>query len=59
MAIASAVQRGSVVHVFNERGVTMFTISGTLVGFTASTVTVKRGSNSFTCNDRGVTMFSK
>lgn len=41
--IASAVQKGSNVYVYNEQGCSLFYKQGTLIGFTATTVTIKRG----------------
>lgn len=52
--ISVAVQSGSNVKVYNERNTLIFTKSGTLVGYTGSTVSVKTGSgNVQTFNERG------
>lgn len=48
MAIASAVQQGSSVYVYNERNGVMFVRPGTLVGYTQDTVSVERDSTVFT-----------
>lgn len=57
--IATAVQKGSSVYVYNEKGVTLFSRSGELVGFTSTSVSVKRG-NTITCYDAtGKTMFTR
>lgn len=45
MAIANAVQKGSWIHVYDEKGHKLTTISGDdLHGFTSATVSVKKGS---------------
>ena len=59
MAIANAVQRGSFIYVYNEKGSVMFTVpSGSgpkdgLKGYTQSSVNVQRGSFIYMYNDRG------
>ena len=45
--IASAIQRGSSVYVYDERGKNLYTRSGTLIGFTSTTVTIKRGNTNY------------
>lgn len=57
--IASAKQSGNSVYVYNERGNLLFTRSGTLVGFTSSTVTIQSGSALYTYDERGNLMFTK
>jgi len=61
--IASAVQMGNVVHVYDERGSTMCILSvggqyasDGLQGYTSSTVTIRRGSAVFTYNEKGHTI---
>jgi hypothetical protein len=53
MAIASAVQRGSMVYVYDEKGRQIGAHSGTLNGYTGSTVSVKRGTMVYTYNEKG------
>lgn len=57
--IASAVQDGSSVRVYDERGNHKFSIPGQLVGFTGSTVSVKDGSSTRTYDEKGNHMFSR
>lgn len=51
--IATAIQRGSFVYVYNERGSQMFSLSGELHGFTSTTVSIRRGSFIYVYNDKG------
>lgn len=59
MAIGNAVQRGSYVYVYNERGRQTASIpagSGSndgLKGYTSSTVNVRRGSYIYTHDEKG------
>jgi hypothetical protein len=59
MAIANAVQRGSLIYVYNEKASLIFTIpSGSdpkdgLKGYTPGSVNVQRGSLIYMHNDRG------
>lgn len=59
MAIGNAVERGSIIVVFDESGKQIFTIpngSGSndgLKGYTSNTVNVRRGSTIITFNDKG------
>lgn len=59
MAIGNAVQRGSLIYVYDERGRQLTTIiagSGPndgLTGYTSSTVNVRRGSLVYTYDARG------
>lgn len=57
--IASAIQKGSFVYVYGERGQTLFTRQGTLVGFTSNTVTVKRGNVNYVYDEKGATKFTR
>ena len=65
MAIGSAIERGSLIQVFNEHGRTLFSKargSGPkdgLLGFTTSTVTARSGSIVYTCDEHGMTIYSK
>ena len=60
MAISSAVQKGTTVTVYDERGFVLF-IRGNcqLVGYTSTTVSVKMGKHTYTYDARGFTMFSR
>ena len=59
MAIGSAIERGSLICVYDERGSTLFSKargSGAkdgLLGFTGSTVTVRFGSIIYTYDEHG------
>jgi hypothetical protein len=53
MAIANAVQRGSVVYVYDEKGRQLFSQSGELHGYTGGTVSVRRGNVVYVYNDKG------
>lgn len=59
MAIGSAMERGSIVYVYDERGRLLYTRpAGTnredgLQGFTSSTVTIRRGRSIYVYDDRG------
>lgn len=57
--IASAVQKGSNVYVYNEKGMTLFCRPGELLGFTSTTVTVKKGSSAICYDVSGKTLFSR
>lgn len=59
MAIASAVQNGSTVYVYDERGMTLYTKSGNLQGFTSTTVNVRIGTTMYIYDERGRTKFTK
>jgi len=59
MPIGSAVQRGSIVHVYDEKGRLLFTRSvgnkpkDGLKGYTSSTVTIQNGSIVQTFDEKG------
>jgi len=59
MAIGNAVQKGSFVYVYDEKGKQIATISAGsgkddgLKGYTASTVNIKRGSFIYTYDEKG------
>ena len=65
MAIGSAIERGSLICVYDQHGHTLFSKargSGPkdgLLGFTSSTVTVRFGSIIYTYGERGETLFAK
>ena len=65
MAIGSAIERGSLICVYDERGTTLFQKakgSGPkdgLLGFTGSTVTARYGSIIYTYDERGMTIYAK
>ena len=65
MAIGSAIERGSLICVYDEHGRTLFQKargSGPkdgLLGFTGSTVTVRFGSIIYTYDEEGMTLYSK
>jgi hypothetical protein len=65
MAIGSAIERGSLICVYDERGTTLFQKakgSGAkdgLLGFTGSTLTVRFGSIIYTYDEKGMTIYSK
>lgn len=63
MAIATVVQRGSVIYVYDEKGHTLF-VRGVgsgpnngLKGYTNTTVTIQLGNVVQTINERGRTLF--
>lgn len=58
MAIATAVQRGQQVYVYNEKGSLLAMIStggpdGKLHGFTSSTISIQRGRQVYVYNEHG------
>ena len=59
MAIGNAVQRGSVVYVYDDKNRQIFTVSAGnssdrgLTGYTSGTVNVQRGSVIYTYNEKG------
>ncbi|MBR4891767.1 MAG: hypothetical protein IKZ34_01110 [Alphaproteobacteria bacterium] len=54
MAIGTAVERGNTVYVYDESGRVLFCRSGTLVGYTGSTVSIKPNSTStYVYDDKG------
>jgi hypothetical protein len=63
--IGSAMERGSLICVFDERGITLFQKakgSGPhdgLLGFTGSTVTVRFGSVIYTYDESGRSLYAK
>ena len=65
MAIGSAIERGSFICVYDERGLRCSRRPGGsgpkdgLLGFTGSTVTVRFGSIIYTYGERGETVYAK
>ena len=57
--IATAVQNGSYVYVYDERGNQLYSKSGVLVGFTSTSVSVKNGNYVHVYDEKGNTMFSR
>lgn len=57
--IGSAIQKGSNVYVYNEKGQSLFNRSGELTGFTSTTVTVKKGSSIICYDASGKTLFTR
>jgi len=59
MAIGTAVQRSSIVYVYDEKGSLLFSLpSGMnekdgLTGYTSGTVTIRRANIIYTYNDKG------
>lgn len=60
MAIGNAVQKGSTVYIYDEKGRLNGTVSAGnikngdgLTGYTSGTVNVRRGSTIYTYNDKG------
>ncbi len=55
MAIGSAVQRGSFVYVYDEKGQQLATVPAGegMQGYTGSTVSVRRGAFVYTYDERG------
>lgn len=57
--IATAIQRGSLVYAYNEKGALLCNVSGELYGFTGSTISVRRGSMIYVYNEKGSLLSSK
>jgi hypothetical protein len=63
--IGSALERGSLIQVFDEDGQTLFSKAmgagpdDGLIGFTGSTVTVRFGSVIYTYDEDGQTLYAK
>ena len=63
--IGSALERGSLIVVYDEKGMSLFSKSkgsgpqDGLLGFTGSTVTVRFGSVIYTYGERGQTLYAK
>ena len=65
MTIGRAIERGSLIQVFDEHGHTLFSKArgngrnDGLIGFTSSTVTARYGSTIFTYDEAGITIYAK
>lgn len=65
MPIASVVQRGTILYVYNEKNQTLFTKSvgrgpnDGLKGYTSQFVTVQQGRILYTYNEKGATVYTK
>jgi hypothetical protein len=59
--IASAIQRGTTVYVYDEKGYTLFTKTGKLMGFTSTTVTIQSdsGTTQYVYDEKGYTLFTR
>lgn len=57
--IGYAEQKGDNVYAYNTNGGFMWNRYGTLVGYTANTVTIKHGSVTYICGERGEVKFTK
>lgn len=53
MAIGSAIQKGSTVYVYDEKGSQLTSVSGELMGYTSSSFSVKKGGTIYVYNERG------
>ena len=51
--IATVVQKGIFIQVYNEKGQTLFSQNGELQGFTSNSVSVKRGNAVYVYNEKG------
>lgn len=59
MSIGSAMDRGSAVYVYDEKGHLLYSKPGKLVGYTASTVSIQRVKTVYTYDERGRQVFAK
>jgi hypothetical protein len=65
MAIGSAIERGSLIYVFDEHGRTLFAkakgngADDGLLGFSGSSVTARFGSVIYTYDEHGMTIYAK
>jgi hypothetical protein len=63
--IGSAIERGSIIYVYDEHGSTLFSKArgngpdDGLIGFTGSAVTMRYGSIIYTYDEHGQTIFAK
>lgn len=57
--IGYAEQRGSTVYVYNSNGGIIWTNTGELQGYTASTVAIRRGGTTFVYGERGEIKFTR
>jgi hypothetical protein len=65
VTIASVVERGSLIYVFDKHGMTLFAKArgsghtDGLLGFTGATVTIRFGSIIYTYDEKGITLYAK
>lgn len=65
MAIGNAIQKGSIVYVYDEKGRQIFTkpagsgSSDGITGYTSGTVNIRRGSLIYTYNEKGIQVTAK
>ncbi len=59
LMIGNALQKGSTVYVYDEKGRTLYTKSGELAGYTGSTVSIKVNNTLYTYDERGLKKYSK
>jgi len=59
MAIGTATEKAGLVNVFDEKGNFLFTKTGSLKGYTGSTVSVEKGGLVHTYDEKGTFKFSK
>lgn len=59
MAIGCAVERGSLVYVYDEKGRQLYSKPGKLHGYTATTVSIQRANTIYTFDERGRQLYSK
>ena len=57
--IGNALQKGSTVYVYNEKGQMLYTKSGELAGYTGSSVSIKNGRTLYTYNEKGQMQYTK
>lgn len=58
--IGSAIQKGSWIYVYDERGNQKCCLSGdALLGFTGTSVTIRKGSFAYTYDERGSQQYCK
>lgn len=57
--IGYAEQKGSTVCVYNANGNCLWNRTGTLLGFTSTTVAIKFGSSTYVCGEHGEIKFTK
>ncbi|MCQ2562335.1 MAG: hypothetical protein MJ158_01810 [Alphaproteobacteria bacterium] len=57
MAIAAAKQNGNSVYVYSDNGNVLFVRTGTLMGFTGSTVSIQWGTSLYVYDETGNVKF--
>lgn len=53
MAIARVIQRGTLAEAYDEKNMKLFTVSGKIVGYTSTSLTVQEGPMLRTYDERG------